>query len=62
LELVGTGSITISRGKIPATLAKLRYAELIPAPHAALRTALVTAMAFAHHKAQEKTEKKIAAP
>ena len=27
----------------------------MPPPHAALRTALVTAMAFAHHKAQEKT-------
>src|SRR6266566_1465415 len=40
---------------------KLRYAELIPAPHAPLRTALVTAMAFAHHKAQEKI-KKIAHP
>jgi hypothetical protein len=37
--------------------AKLRYAELIAAPHAPLRTALVTAMAFPHHKAQEKTEK-----
>jgi hypothetical protein len=36
--------------------AKLRYAELIPAPHAPLRTALVTAMAFPHHKAQEKME------
>ena len=29
--------------------------HLMPPPHAALRTALVTAMAFAHHKAQEKT-------
>src|SRR6186713_482259 len=27
----------------------------MPPPHAALRTSLVTAMAFAHHKAQEKT-------
>ena len=27
----------------------------MPPPHAALRTALVRAMAFAHHKAQEKT-------
>src|SRR4029453_543504 len=27
----------------------------MPPPHAALRTLLVTAMAFAHHKAQEKT-------
>ena len=27
----------------------------MPPPQAALRTALVTAMAFAHHKAQEKT-------
>jgi hypothetical protein len=36
--------------------AKLRYAELIPASHTPLRTALVTAMAFPHHKAQEKTE------
>jgi hypothetical protein len=62
LELVSTGSITISRGKIRAKLAKLRDAELIPAPHDPLRTALVTAMAFAHQKAQEKTEKKIAAP
>jgi hypothetical protein len=41
---------------------EIRCAEFIlclmafmPPPHAALRTALVTAMAFAHHKAQEKT-------
>jgi hypothetical protein len=28
---------------------------IMPPSQAALRTALVTAMAFAHHKAQEKT-------
>src|SRR6202011_5515945 len=57
-----------SRGAIPyrATkylqIAKLRCAEFIlclmdfmPPPQAALRTALVTAMAFPHHRAQEKT-------
>jgi hypothetical protein len=31
------------------------YVILMPPSQAALRTALVTAMAFAHHKAQEKT-------
>jgi hypothetical protein len=46
---------------VRANLRTFHYAEFIlclmtfmPLPHAALRTALVTAMAFAHHKAQEK--------
>jgi hypothetical protein len=33
----------------------LRAMAFMPPPHTALRTSLVTAMAFAHHKAQEKT-------
>jgi hypothetical protein len=48
---------------------KIRYAEFIlclticmPPSQAALRTALVTAMAFAHHKAQEKTAPETLAP
>jgi hypothetical protein len=46
----------------PCKSSKVRCAEFIlcrmifmPPSQAALRTALVTAMAFAHHKAQEKT-------
>jgi hypothetical protein len=53
---------TISRDERRANPRSFHYAEFIlclmtfmPPPHAALRTALVTAMAFAHHKAQEKT-------
>jgi len=34
----------------------------MPPSQAALRTALVTAMAFAHHKAQEKTAPETLAP
>jgi len=40
----------------------LARAIIMPPPHAALRTALVTAMAFAHHKAQEKTAPEALAP
>jgi hypothetical protein len=47
---------------VRANLRTFHYAEFIlcltsfmPPSQAALRTALVTAMAFAHHKAQEKT-------
>src|SRR5688500_6638216 len=55
-------SLTISCGQRRANPRSFHYAEFIlcltifmKPPHAALRTALVTAMAFAHHKAQEKT-------
>jgi hypothetical protein len=50
---------------VRANLRTFHYAEFIlcltsfmPPSQAALRTALVTAMAFAHHKAQEKTAPK----
>jgi len=36
----------------------LRLSRCMPPPQAALRAALVTAMAFPHHKAQEKIEKR----
>jgi hypothetical protein len=65
---VGRG-LTISCGTVRANLRTFHYAEFIlclmafmPPPHAALRTALVTAMAFAHHKAQEKTAPEALAP
>src|SRR6266581_4939938 len=54
--------LTISRGKVPAnrrnSVARNLFFRLMifmPPPQTALRTALVMAMAFAHHRAQEKT-------